>query len=191
MAPSACIPDPVPFHPQSTYDTEHVHHSDSSSNGSSDTDDSSEEVSSDVGDNPSDDEDDDSDFSTFIPSHYPVPTRKRKTHSRDDLAHWTSGPVAQIKKREIINKVPRGRRNVALPYSMQTVSERDCDLCGPPFKVYSMEELVGKSVCSFECVKRYCNEVWYMPWGLKLNQTRCRRSRAIFGREGLSPVLSN
>jgi hypothetical protein len=149
------------------------------------------------GDN-SDDEDDlgddcsssdyDSDDESGSPVQPPIPSAKRKHHSPDDLAQWKSGPVARKNTKRTVGKTHRARRKNPLPYTMHPVSvtERKCDLCGPPFKVQALKDLVGKSVCSFECAKRYGNEVWYHPWGLKLNHGKVKSNQGVMARDGIS-----
>ena len=71
----------------------------------------------------------------------------------------------------------RSRRQEKLPYSMHllTENEKNCDLCGPPFPSFTPQDIRGISVCSYNCVKRFVNEVLAKPKGFQIIQGKTKR----------------
>src|SRR5437773_1929481 len=79
----------------------------------------------------------------------------------------------------------RPRREDPLPYSMNMlgVMEKACPLCGPPFTVIPLAQLLDMSVCSFECAKRYVIEVYAHPFGYNLTHGKVVWDEGIVERE--------
>lgn len=102
-------------------------------------------------------------------SSHSIPTPARLPHESDSLVRWLSGPTDKFPP--LAHIVPRReRKQELLPYSMDLINEddRQCDLCGPPFKEIPWNQFQDLSVCTWECGKRYFVEKISRPVGCKL-----------------------
>ena len=100
---------------------------------------------------------------------HPIPTSSRPPHESDDLARWLSGPTDDIAP--LTHVVPRReRKQELLPYTMVPINEEDrqCELCGPPFKEIPWNKFQDLSICTWECGKRYFVEKLSKPVGCHL-----------------------
>ena len=85
--------------------------------------------------------------------------------------------LSTLLKKDSTKFVPgRNRRKEKLAYHMHEIeeSEKKCSLCGPPFLELTSSDLLGLSVCSYNCVKRFVNEVLAKPKGFQVKQGKTK-----------------
>lgn len=94
--------------------------------------------------------------------------------------------LSTLLKKDSTKFVPgRNRQKDKLPYDLHELeeSEKKCSLCGPPFLELIPSDLLGLSVCSYNCVKRFVNEVLAKPKGFQVIQGKTKPEKD--GRPGV------
>ena len=106
-------------------------------------------------------------------------------YSQADIKELSTTRLSLIQTPLWSRVTERARREDPLPYSMNMlgVTEKACPLCGPPFTVIPLAQLLDMSVCSFECAKRYVIEVYAHPFGYNLTHGKVVRDEGTVGRE--------